>query len=284
MTDPFTVLGGLDGPIAPRSDFAHDLKQRLLEEAAMTDQSATDVSDDGSQAVSNLFYFTLPAPDLERSKRFYQRIFGWDVGGGSMGGHIPNVTPAGGLSPGAATTDRTVFLTVDDIDRAADRLRALGGTVESDLVTYETGKMIQCRDDQGTAFCLQEPAPGEYADYARNPVKAADHGDLYYFSLPVADGVRGRTFYSSLLGWEFGEAGDEGGMHAENMVTDGGIGAGRPGDRVEFWFRVDDLAATIAEIAAAGGAADEPMETPQGPVAGCVDDQGVAFGVIQPVG
>ncbi len=284
MTDPFAVLHGGDVPVTPRPEFARNLKQqleqRLLEETTMTsmDQNET------IQAVSNLFYFTLPAPDLERSKQFYSRIFGWNVGGGSLGGHIPNVTPSGGLSPGAGTNDRTVYLTVDDIEQAASRVRQLGGVIEGDLTSYETGKMIQCRDDQGTTFCLQEPAPGEYADYANNPAKAADHGDLYYFSLPVADGARGRSFYSALLGWEFGEQGNEGGMHAENMITDGGIGAGREGDRVEFWFRVDDMAAAIEEIRAAGGSADEPMDTPQGPVSGCTDDQGVPFGIIQPVG
>ncbi len=274
FTDPFTVLGGGDAPMHPRPDFARALKQQLLEATAMTTTRPS--------TVSNLFYFTLPAPDLERSKRFYTQILGWDVAGGSMGGHIASVTPAGGLSPGAGTDDRAAYFTVADVDEAAQRVVALGGTIEADVVSYESGRMVQCRDDQGTAFCLQEPAPGEYTDYAQNPKKASRHGDLFYFSLPVSDGDRGRVFYSALFGWEFGESGDQGGMHAENMITDGGIGAGRPGDHVEFWFQVDNVTLTIEQIESAGGSAEGPMDTPQGPVAACVDDQGVSFGIIQP--
>lgn len=283
-TDPFSVLAGGDQPVQPRAAFARELRQRLLEEAAMPDSTTNPTPTDRSLTggVSNLFYFTLPAPDLDRSKQFYSRVFGWEVGGGSLGGHIPNVTPVGGLQPGAGTSDRVVYFTVDDVERSARQVAELGGTVEGEIVHYDSGKMVQCRDDQGTMFCLQEPGPGDYTDYAREPKKAAAHGDLFYFALPVADGDRGRAFYASLLGWEFGETGSQGGTHAENMITDGGIGAGRDGDRAEFWFWVDDVDTAISEIQAAGGSTEGPYDTPQGLVANCVDDQGVSFGIIQP--
>lgn len=232
--------------------------------------------------VSNLFYFSLPAPDLDRAKAFYGSVLGWRVEGGSLGGHVANVTPPGGLDPTATSTDtHTVYLTVFDLDAALARIRELGGSVEH-TVEYDTGRMARCRDDQGTAFCLQEPSDG-YLHHARNPAKGSGHGDLYYFSLPVEDGEAGRRFYHELLGWDFGPQGSAGGMHAENMVTDGGIGAGRPGDHAEFWFRVDDLATAIETVRAAGGTAGDPMDTPQGAVSQCADNQGVEFGLIQPV-
>lgn len=233
--------------------------------------------------VSNLFYFTLPAPEIERSRAFYGRVFGWQLAGGSLGGNIDGVTPAGGLQPGADAADRFAYFTVDDVERSARRVAELGGRVDGEIVHYDTGKMARCQDDQGTAFCLQEPAPGSFTDYARDPKKAAVHGDLYYFSMPVADGDRGRAFYSALLGWKFGETGSAGGMHAENMVTDGGIGAGRSGNRVEFWFLVDDIGTAIDAVNGAGGSSTAPVDTPQGQVADCVDDQGVSFGIIQPI-
>ena len=71
-------------------------------------------------------------------------------------------------------------------------------------------------------------------------------------------------------------------MHAENMITDGGIGAGRSGHHPEFWFRVEDLTNSIETVRAAGGTATDPIDTPQGPVSQCTDDQGVEFGLIQP--
>ncbi len=231
--------------------------------------------------VSNLFYFSLPAPDIDKAKTFYGTVLGWRVEGGSLGGHVINVTPPGGLDPTAAATDtHTVYLTVFDLDAAMAKVRELGGTVEG-TGDYGTGRMARCRDDQGTRFCLQEPSE-EYLDHAHNPAKGTDHGDLFYFSLPVPDGDTGRRFYQSLLGWNFGPQGSAGGMHAENMITDGGIGAGRGGHRPEFWFRVDDLAASIETVRSAGGTATDPMDTPQGPISQCSDDQGVEFGLIQP--
>ena len=251
-----------------------------------SDISSADHSDDSIVAAtggaSNLFYFTIPAPDLERSKAFYGRLLGWVVEGGSLGGHIANVTPAGGLLPGAAPTERSAFLTVDDLEAARAKLVALGGQVEGEVSTAESGSWISCRDDQGTQFFLQDPHGGAYLDYARTPQKGTNHGDLFYFSLPVRDGEAGRRFYSEMFGWDLGEPGSAGGMNARNLVTDGGIGAGRDGDRVDLWFRVDDIEAAAAAVVELGGEASEIMDTPQGLIAQCVDDQGVEFGLAQP--
>ncbi len=231
---------------------------------------------------SNLFYFTLPAPDLDRSKAFYGALFGWEVAGGSLGGHVANVTPAGGLQPGAGPGDRSVFMTVADLDEAAARVVDLGGTIEGDIGSGGPGRWVSCRDDQGTQFHLQDPWQGEHADYASDPQKGSRHGDLFYFSLPVRDGEAGRRFYSELFGWDLGAPGSAGGMNARNLVTDGGIGAGRDGDRVELWFRVDDIAAATTTVVELGGEASEVFDTPEGLVAQCVDDQGVEFGLAQP--
>lgn len=230
--------------------------------------------------VANLFYFNVPAPDLDRSKVFWSAVLGWEVQGGSLGGHVANTNTPCGLNPGAAPNERLVYLTTFDMDASLDLVRTLGGTVVS-TDAYDTGRSATCHDDQGTVFALQEPA-GEYRDHALNPTAGSAHGDLFYFALPVADGAKGREFYGRLLGWTFGAEGDEGGTHAENMVTDGGLGAGRDGDRVDYWFRVDDIADAIATVRGAGGTASEPMETPQGLVADCTDDQGVSFGLAEP--
>lgn len=302
--DPFTALTGTDRPVHPRPEFAADLWARLERMAveAPTDNESATSGEEGNPmtgtdhtasptpgpdyladtgGVSNLFYFTIPGPDIERSKAFFGAVLGWRVEGGSLGGHVANVTPPGGIDPTATTTDtRAVYLTVFDLDAALDRLRQLGGTVEY-TTGYETGRMAACRDDQGTRFNLQEPSAA-FAEHARNPTKGANHGDLFYFSIPSPDGDAGRRFYRSLLGWDFGPQGDQGGMHAANMITDGGIGAGREGDRPDFWFRVDDMEASLATVRSVGGTADEPMDTPQGTVCRCTDDQGVEFNLIQP--
>ncbi len=232
--------------------------------------------------VSNLFYFTVPAPDLERSKTFFGRVLGWEVAGGSLGGHIASVTPPGGLNPGASPEALMVFVTVDDIDAAVARVVELGGTIEGSVGRGDAGAWVTCRDDQGTWFTVQDPTGGAYADHARTPVRGTRHGDLFYFSLPVPDGERARRFYGDLFGWELTDPGPQGGMHAANLVIDGGVGAGREGDHVELWFRVDDLDAAIELIRELGGDATDAEDTPQGLISSCHDDQGVPFGLVEP--
>jgi hypothetical protein len=56
-----------------------------------------------------LFYFSLYSPsDLEKAKVFYRKVFGWEIGGGSLGGHVDNVenTPLG-IEPRG--TNNTVY-------------------------------------------------------------------------------------------------------------------------------------------------------------------------------
>lgn len=237
--------------------------------------------DDGSMTEpANLFYFSLPAPDLATSAAFFGKVLGWEVGGGSLGGHVGNTNPPCGLSPGSDPAERTVYITTFDRDRSMELVRQLGGTVEA-TDENSVGRTATCRCDQGTTFVLQEPI-GEFLEHALQPTKGSSHGDLFYFALPVRDGDRGRAFYGGLFGWTFGDEGTQGGTHAENMITDGGLGAGRDGDRPDFWFRVDNIAAAVTAVRDAGGQATDPMDTPQGQMADCTDDQGVSFGLAEP--
>ena len=51
---------------------------------------------------------------------------------------------------------------------------------------------------------------------------------------------------------------------------------------MQLSFRVDDIAAAVERVRAAGGRADEPERRPYGLHAECVDDQGVTFRLWQP--
>jgi predicted enzyme related to lactoylglutathione lyase len=52
--------------------------------------------------------------------------------------------------------------------------------------------------------------------------------------------------------------------------------------RIELVYRVDDLAAALVRVRAAGGIAGEAEHKPYGLKASCADDQGVAFELWQP--
>jgi predicted enzyme related to lactoylglutathione lyase len=53
---------------------------------------------------------------------------------------------------------------------------------------------------------------------------------------------------------------------------------------VQLSYRVDDIAAAVERVRAAGGHAHEPVRRPFGLLAECVDDQGATFHLWQPVG
>ncbi len=224
---------------------------------------------------SYLYYFTLPAPDIERSRRFYGELLGWSFDQGSQGLHITSTAQPGGLNaaPGEHT-ETAVWLAVADADTGAERVRALGGTA-GEIVRYDSGDSVACTDDQGTRFHLSTPG------YPDPPRYGDAHGDLFYFSLPVADGARAKRFYGELLGWSFDGEADQGGIHVANMVTEGGLGAGSEGHVPQLWFRVGDLDAAAAAVARLGGRADAPFEADEGVHVACVDDQGVAFNVTE---
>lgn len=85
-----------------------------------------------------------------------------------------------------------------------------------------------------------------------------------------------------MCGWTFGEKGEQGGLHVENMATPGGLGAGRAGNRAQFWLRVANLEESLQKIQEAGGTTQAPEQTPEGIMVSCQDDQGVVFNIAQP--
>lgn len=104
----------------------------------------------------DLYYFTLPVPDLARGQRFFSAVLGWQFVDPDNG-HVGNITaPPGGLNVTDEAGARLWFV-VDDIHTAVARVRAAGGTAQ-DPVLYESGWSSDCVDDQGTVFSLSVPS------------------------------------------------------------------------------------------------------------------------------
>jgi predicted enzyme related to lactoylglutathione lyase len=108
-----------------------------------------------------LGYFTVDVPDGARAAAFYGALLGWAARPGSQPGgyHVENIDPPGGIDGSKATPGVTVYFRVDDVAAAADRVRALGGTVLEEAA-YPSGGNASCLDDQGVPFQLWQPAPG----------------------------------------------------------------------------------------------------------------------------
>lgn len=129
---------------------------RTGREAAGAPAAAT-----GTAAVGQLGYFCVFLPDAERARAFYAGLFGWEFepGDGPRGyHHAAHSAPPGGVLGGKEPELRAWFR-VDDVRAAVARVRALGGRAEEPQES-PSGLSADCRDDQGVAFGLWQPAPG----------------------------------------------------------------------------------------------------------------------------
>lgn len=233
-----------------------------------------------------LFYFDLPAPDLERSKLFYGQVFGHQVGGGSLGGHVQNATPPFGLNPGCKDVSCTmIYLTTFDLEASIAQVQKAGGTVVKRTEFATIGQCAYCQDaGNGVHFALLQPLEA-LMDHAKNPKVGTNHGDLFFWSIPVeaSEETKCRDFYRDVAEWKFGATGKGGGAGIDNLIgVPGGLGCGRSGDRVSFWFRVRNIQEACASVTKAGGKAGEIFNAPEGIMSECFDDQGIKIGLVEP--
>jgi uncharacterized protein len=113
-------------------------------------------------------WFEIGVGDVERAKRFYGELFGWQFEAPSgEGGVIRTPTVPGGLHGGDKGASPLVFFTVGDIKAAMAQVRELGGEAETlegetdDPPETEWGRFALCRDDQGSTFGLHQPPPAD---------------------------------------------------------------------------------------------------------------------------
>jgi predicted enzyme related to lactoylglutathione lyase len=122
----------------------------------------------GAQLVNepgSLSWNELNARDVDVAKAFYSRVFGWDsethtggpmpytefkLGGASIAGMLP-IPPQ---APPQMPSHWLVYFAVDDIDAAAERVRALGGQVMMPRVQSPAGVLSIVADPQGAPFAI----------------------------------------------------------------------------------------------------------------------------------
>lgn len=115
----------------------------------------------------------------------------------------------------------------------------------------------------------REPIEGDHQ------VKHHEVGDLFYFTLPVADLARAQAFFGAVLGWRFD---DPANGHVSNIsAPPGGVEPTTEPAPPRLWFVVDDIDAAVARVRELGGTASEPVRYDSGWDAACTDDQGTPF-------
>jgi predicted enzyme related to lactoylglutathione lyase len=128
--------------------------------------------------------------------------------------------------------------------------------------------------DRGTAATASGPG-------VAGPEAALRQGDIGYASLWVPNVALAAAFYTAVLGVEY-LPGHGGGRQAPGLTPPQALwhSDGRPA--LFCSYVVDDAAAAVEQVRAAGGHAGEPVPQPYGLSADCVDIDGLRFAVYQP--
>jgi predicted enzyme related to lactoylglutathione lyase len=217
-------------------------------------------------------YAWLSVPDIDRAAAFYAAVLGWSVAAGadSQGRQVAGRSPHLGLHGGQARATVNCCYAVEDVAAAAARVRAAGGVAgEPEQAPY--GLVVDCTDDQDTVFALYQPPGGVGTD----PPPMGGHGDLVYVTFEVVDSARARAFYGEVLGWTFAPGSVEDGWQVEGATA--GLHGGHPRATTLPMWQVDDIAAALERVRAAGGTSTDPQTRPYGLEAECADDQGTRF-------
>ena len=227
-----------------------------------------------------------------------------------MADEYPEVDALGPTTRGGTSVNFTI--TVPDVDRSFATALALGAKqlrpVEDQFYGFRQGTLV---DPFGHQWSLSTPiagytdrqyveqsaaegfavvhADGSAADRSTasdrsvsesgHQLKHHGRGDLYYFTLPVADLPRAQAFFGAVLGWQFTSS--ENG-HVENISAPPG-GLNQTADvGARLWFAVDDIHAAVAKVRELGGTSDDPVLYDSGWSADCTDDQGTVFSLNVP--
>jgi uncharacterized glyoxalase superfamily protein PhnB len=145
---------------AAQTDFGGGYTVATADRRGDAADAATDAGHDHQikhHEQGDLYYFSIPTADLARAQRFYGAVVGWRFRSADNG-HIENISAPPGSVSDKADVDAGVrlWIVVDDIHAAIERVRAAGGSA-AEPVNYESGWSVDCVDDQGIEFSLTVP-------------------------------------------------------------------------------------------------------------------------------
>ena len=300
MTDPFEALREPVTPVDPDPEFAGRLRMRLTREvfapagAAMS-QPAVTARPEREPARAPALSPYIVVSDARRATDWYVEVFGArrrgephvnadgtighaEVG---IGDAVLMLAEASGLWPDVpvrapdspATFSHTLHLEVEDVDASTERARRGGASVEREPADQPYGRAAVIVDPFGHRWTL-----------LRQPARAARlrQGDVANVTMVARDAHRARAFYEAVLGVPF-SPGHPGGWRTEQTRPPMGIWSPEGAEpAVQLAYCVDDVAAAVERVRAAGGHAGEPERKPYGLLAECADDQGTTFHLWQP--
>ena len=311
MTDPFEALREPVTPVDPDPYFAEALRQRLTRRVfaspggTMSQQTVVERQAAWPPALTP----SIVVSAARRAIDWYAEVLGAQrrgelyVNADGTIGHAevgigdavlmfseasdlwPDVPVRAPDSP--ATFSHSLHLEVDDVDATTERARRSGASVEREPGDQPYGRAAVIVDPFGHRWILLRPPAhaglARTADPGRPPGRLRQ-GDVANVTMAARDAHRAMEFYQAVLQVPF-SSGHPGAWRTDQTSPPLGIRSAQgaePG--VQLSYRVDDIAAAVDRVRAAGGHADEPERKPYGLLAECVDDQGTTFRLWQPAG
>jgi uncharacterized glyoxalase superfamily protein PhnB len=172
-----------------------------------------------------------------------------------------------------ATFSHSLHLDVDDVDATTERARRSGASVERGPTEAPYGRAAVIHDPFGHRWIL-----------LKRPARATRlrQGDVANVTMTAPDARRAKDFYEAVLRVPF-SPGHAGAWRTDQTRPGLGIWPSQGAEpEVQLSYRVDDIAAAVERVRAAGGHAGEPARRPFGLLAECTDDQGTTFRLWQP--
>ena len=139
--------------------------------------------------------------DPEAARRFYADLLGWEFEIFDAGGfNYPMIKvdgkTHGGFGPtqGDAPPHWLGHISVDDVDAAADRVVAAGGSIVAPAMDIpDVGRMVVIADPQGAVVSLFASASGDWEP---------SDGVFVWDELLTTDVEAAKRFYGEVVGWE----------------------------------------------------------------------------------
>ncbi|GAB3573538.1 VOC family protein [Amycolatopsis endophytica] len=289
MTDRFDALRAPAEPVDPDPRFAVDLRERLRR--AVLNGGEMTSTDAPARAELHSLTPYLAVSDARRALDFYVDVFDAQRRADPItmpDGRIGHAELAIGDSvlmlaeefPEAghvsATGGASVLVEMPDVQGTVDRAVERGAELLTPVEDRGNGLSGSIRDPFGQRWQItQAPVRASGPDTAR-------HGQAIYFTFQVPDDELAKSFYGSVLGWQFSRGSVEGAWRFEGPGLEGGLWGGPHQVGWKLMYAVDDVDAAVERVRAAGGQVSEVDRKPYGLTADCTDNQGIEFWLWQP--
>jgi predicted enzyme related to lactoylglutathione lyase len=245
------------------------------------------------------FWYDIMTTDTKAAAKFYSQVVGWGTQDGGQAGKeytlftvngqgvaglmpIPEEAARNGAKPGWMG-----YISVDDVDAAAVKLKKNGGTVHREPETVPgIIRFAVVSDNQGAAFYLARGLAKE--TMPEFPVGTA--GTVGWRELYAKEWKAAFAFYEAMFGWTKADSFDMGEMGTYQLFATGGSPAGglmtKPAAIPQpFWgyyFNVPSIDAAAERVKAAGGKiVMGPHQVPGDQwIVQCTDPQGAYFALV----